>query len=173
MNRIRTLGCALCAGGLLVTAGGAWTDTIYKHVDEKGNVTYSSSPPKGGGKVQKLDAPEKPSAAEVAAARRQLEEEKRQLEAYDAERRRQDAERARLDQERAAREPPRSPVSVDPGAVAVDDNPVYFYPGWGYRPPVRPVAPWPRPDPPAAAPLPANPSPPLLAPPVRPDPAPR
>lgn len=168
MNRNRML--SLVAVALLIAAGAAGADTIYKHVDEKGNVTYSSTPPKGGGKVKKLDVPDKPSAEEVAAARRQLEEEKRQLEAYDAERRRQEAERARLEQERAARE--RTASQVAPAAVAADDVPVYF-PAWGYRPPLRPVNPWPLPEPPAATPPPPSPSPPLMAPPARPTPEPR
>jgi hypothetical protein len=168
MHRNQRLVVALLAGALLIASGRVGADTIYKHVDEKGNVTYSSAPPKGGGKVQKLDAPDQPSAAEVAAARRQLEEEKRQLEAYDAERRSQEAERAKLEQERLARE--RATDAIQPAAVAADDLPVYYYPGWGYRPPVRPVHPWPQPEPPAPAPLPASPTPPLLAPPVRPGP---
>jgi Domain of unknown function (DUF4124) len=167
MNRNRMFGCGLLAAGLLIASGPAAADTIYKHVDEQGNVTYSSSPPKGGGKVRKLDVPDKPSPAEVAAARRQLEEDKRQLEAYDAERRRQEAERAKLEQERAAQE--RMGSQPTPAAVAADDAPVY-YPAWGYRPPVRPVTPWPRPDP---TPLPVNPSPPLMAPPIRPAPEPK
>lgn len=155
---------------LPIAVAPASADTIYKHVDEQGNVTYSSAPPKGGGKVKKLDVPDKPSAEEVAAARRQLEEEKRQLEAYDAERRRQEAERARLEQERATREHTASQAA--PAAVAADDVPVYF-PAWGYRPPLRPVNPWPLPEPPAAPPPPASPSPPLMAPPSRPTPQPK
>jgi hypothetical protein len=168
MNRRRTLVGATLAAGLLIGSSLAGADTIYKHIDEKGNVTYSSSPPKGAGKMKKLDVPDKPSAGEVAAARRQLEEDKRQLETYDAERRRQEAERVKLQQERAARD--RAEIPATP--VAVDDPPVY-YPAWGYRPPLRPVIPWPQPNPPAPTPLPANPSPPLMAPPIRPVPQPQ
>jgi hypothetical protein len=167
MNRKRTLGYALVATGLLIASGPAAAETIYKHVDEKGNVTYSSSPPKSSGKVKKLDVPDQPSAAEVEAARRQLEEDKRQVEAYDAGRRRQEAERAKLEDERAARE--RAASQPAPAAVAADDVPVY-YPAWGYRPPLRPVNPWPQPEPPMAIPPPATPSPPLMAPPIRPAP---
>ena len=36
------LGYPLVAVGLLIASGPAGADTIYKHVDEKGNVTYSS-----------------------------------------------------------------------------------------------------------------------------------
>lgn len=168
MNRNRTL--PWVAVIVLIGSGHAVADAIYKHVDEKGNVTYSSAPPKGGGKVKKIDVPEQPSAAEVAAARRQLDEEKRQLEAYDAERRRQEAERAQAEEERAARE--RTASQATPAAVVADDVPVY-YPTWGYRPPLRPFNPWPLPDPPPAAAPPANPSPPLMAPPIRPTPEPR
>ena len=171
MDRNQRLGCTLLAGGLLIASGAAGADAIYKHVDDKGNVTYSSSPPKGAGKVQQLDVPDKPSAAEVAAARQQLEDEKRQLETYDAERRQQEAERAKVEQERAARERTASQSARTP--VAADEVPVYYYPGWGYRPPVRPVNPWPQPDPPVPTPLPANPSPPLMAPPIRPAPEPK
>jgi hypothetical protein len=170
MNGSHTIAVALLATALLAPCH-ARSDAIYKHIDEKGNVTYSSSPPKAGGKVRKLDVPDKPSAEAVTAARRQLEEDKRQLEAYDAERRRQAAERAKHEQERAARE--RAASAAAPATVAADELPVYYYPGWGYRPPVRPVNPWPRPDPPAPTPLPANPSPPLMAPPIRPAPEPR
>ena len=147
MNPGKLLLCKLLAAGLLIASGPAAADTIYKHVDEKGNVTYSSSPPKGSGKVKTLEVPDQPSAQEVAAARRQLEEEKRQLDAYDAKRRREEAERAKLEQERAARE--RAAEAAKPAAVAADDAPVYYYPGWGYRPPVRPVNPWPQPEPPS------------------------
>lgn len=168
MNRNPTLSAALLAGALLVASASAWTDTIYKHIDEKGNVTYSSSPPRGAGKVQKLNMPDKPSAGAVAAARQQSEADKAKLEALEAERREQEAERAKPRQERPAPQAPRVGGQGDPGAVAVDEKPVYFYPGWGYRPPVKPVIPWPLPEVPSATPLPANPSPPLLAPPVRP-----
>lgn len=164
------LGTPLVAVVLMIASGAAQADAIYKHVDEKGNVTYSSSPPKGSGKVKKLEVPDKPSASEVDAARRQLEEEKRQLEAFDVERRRQEAERAKAEEERAARE--RTASQATPAAVVADDVPVY-YPTWGYRPPLRPVNPWPLPEPPAATPPPVSPSPPLMAPPIRPTPEPR
>lgn len=162
------LGYPLVAVGLMIASGAAEADAIYKHVDEKGNVTYSSSPPKDGGEVKKLDVPDKPSASEVDAARQQLEEEKRQLEAFDAERRRQGAESAKAGEERAARE--RTASQATPAAVVTDDVPVY-YPTWGYRPPLRPVNPWPLPEHPVATP--PRPSPPLMAPPIRPVPEPR
>jgi hypothetical protein len=159
----------LLTAGLLVAAGGAAADTIYKHVDEKGNVTYSSSPPKGVGKVKKLDVPDKPSAAAVEAARRQVEEDKRRLDAYDAERRRQEAERVEPGEERAARAP--SATEVAPASVVGDEVPVY-YPTWGYRPPLRPVTPWPQPELPGATPPPPNLTLPPMAPPKRPTPEP-
>jgi hypothetical protein len=171
MTRKHSFNCILLAAGLFAAAGFAGADTIYKHVDENGKVTYSSSPPKGGGKVQKLDVPDKPSAAEVAAARRQLEDEKRQLEGYHAERRKESGDQAKL-QDRPAQSAERPPGQVVPDAVAADDPPVY-YPGWGYRPPLRPVNPWPQPDTRPSTPLPANPSPPLMAPPIRPGPEPK
>ena len=166
MNRKRILERALCAACLSIASGVAVADTIYKHVDSQGNVTYSSTPLKGGGTVEKLDVPDQPSAGEVAAARRQLEEEKQQVRAYEDERRLREEEDAKLQRERRAREREAAAAAQPPAATG--DSGTVYYPGWGYRPPLRPVNPWPRPDSGPPTTLPATPQPPLMAPPKRP-----
>jgi len=170
MKRNRVFESSLCAVCVAMASAVAVADPIYKHVDSQGRVTYSSTPPKGGGTVEKLQVPDQPSASEVAAARRQLEGEKQQVKSYEGERRKREEEEAKLRREQLARE--RDAAAAQP-PVATDDSGTVFYPGWGYRPPLRPVSPWPRPDPRPPATLPATPQPPLMAPPKRPIPQPQ
>ncbi|MET0217946.1 MAG: DUF4124 domain-containing protein [Burkholderiales bacterium] len=154
MNPRRYLEVALLAAGIATAAGAVYADAIYKYVDDKGNVTYSSTPPKGR-KAEKLDAPGAPTAEEVAAARKQLEVDKQQVRKYEENRRKQEAEAAKLRQEQLARE---QELAASQSAQAAGEAPIY-YPIWGYRPPIKPIRPWPKPEQPISpyTPTPSNP----------------
>lgn len=55
-----------------------YADTIYKSVDDEGNVIYSEEPPNNGKNVESLPAPRQASDDEVEAAR----ERQRKLNTY-------------------------------------------------------------------------------------------
>lgn len=50
-------------------AATTWAGTVYKSVDEKGNVIYSEQPPAGSETTETLDMPPEPSEEEVEEAR--------------------------------------------------------------------------------------------------------
>ena len=57
---------------LSLAVSATYADTIYKSVDDEGNVIYSSEPPTGGEKVRALEPPPEVSDQEKnAAAERQ------------------------------------------------------------------------------------------------------
>ena len=53
---------------LSILVSATYADTIYKSVDDEGNVIYSAEPPSGGGKVEALKAPPEASDEEKEAA---------------------------------------------------------------------------------------------------------
>jgi hypothetical protein len=54
---------------LVFLATTTWAGTVYKSVDEQGNVIYSEEPPAGSEAAETLDMPPKPSEEEVEEAR--------------------------------------------------------------------------------------------------------
>ena len=72
-----------------------YADTIYKSVDDEGNVIYSSEPPAEGKKVRALEAPTEVSDEEKEAAT----ERQRRLQAYLEESTRSQNESMRTDGE--------------------------------------------------------------------------
>jgi len=55
-NDMRAVFAAILLGLLICKVATAEEPRIYKHVDEKGNVVYSQTPPATGANVKKLDA---------------------------------------------------------------------------------------------------------------------
>ena len=53
---------------LSLVVSATYADTIYKSVDDEGNVIYSAEPPSDGGKVKALKAPPEASDEEKEAA---------------------------------------------------------------------------------------------------------
>jgi len=127
----------------------ARAEAIYKYVDEKGNVTYSSVRLNGNGKGEKLDAPVTPDAEDVAAARRQLAIDKQLLQKYEDERRALEAAEAAYLQQ-AAQFAPQQTMAAGAGDDAV------YYPVWGVGSAFRPIRPWPRPPKPVPPRVPAR-----------------
>jgi hypothetical protein len=142
----------LIAAALVAASPLAAGEQIYKWVDARGNVTYSSTPPPGTA-AQPVDLPPEPppGAAEAARAREQsirdlgdqLSQERRDREAELAEQR-----KAARDQ--AAPEPPAQPLD----ASGIDASSGWWIPARprfrpGGRPflPTRPVQPPPGRDP--------------------------
>lgn len=157
MNPRRSLEAALLVAAFATAPLAAHADAIYKYVDEKGNVTYSSTPPKGGGKAEKIDAPVTPTPEQAAAARRQLELDKEQLRKAQEQRSAQEAEAAKLRSEQLAKE--RELAANQSAQTATEAEEPVYYPVWGFRRPVRPIQPWPRPEEPISpyTPTPSNP----------------
>ena len=129
LRRTRLLliwGIALFTGSLVFHHTLA-DDGIYKIVDEEGNVTYSSEPPKTGNDVEVIDPLPPPTEEDVKAAeqrQRDIEEEFSRLD-------QQRAEQAYLEQE-AKRQ---SSTSVIHNTTVVVGTPEYRY---GYHPGYRP-----------------------------------
>jgi len=138
--------------------GAAGADTLYKSIDETGQVTYSSQPPKDAVEVEALQVVPGPSADEVenaaeraqrveravddryqALMERREQEEQLRKEAEEAE------ESARIARETAERlQRIEESQSLEPG-VALPYYPGYPYNGWRPYPPYPPYRPWPRP----------------------------
>lgn len=118
--------CLLIA--LALTATSAFAQKVYKHVDEKGNVTYSQTPPAKDATTVNVPPPRRaqPSSSyernEEMRAQRQAEQERRRLE-YErrqAEEReaRQEAEKKRMDALRSECLRNRGTDCNDPAALA-------------------------------------------------------
>jgi hypothetical protein len=133
--------------------GAAGADTLYKSIDETGQVTYSSQPPKDAVEVEALQVAPGPSEEEIEKAaeraqrvgqavddryqalmERREQEEQLRKEAEEAE------ESARIARETAERLQ-RIEESLEP-EVTWPYYPGYPYNGWRPYPPYRP---WPRP----------------------------
>ncbi len=138
MSPRRLLEWVLLASGLAGVTAAAHADAIYKYIDEKGSVTYTSVRLKGGGKAEKLDAPEPPSAEDVAAARRQVEIDKQRIEKYEAERREQEAAEAAYLQQAQQ-------FASQQALAAGEGEDAGYYPVWGVGPAFRPIRLRPKP----------------------------
>lgn len=109
----------------------AYADAIYKWVDSKGQVTYSSTPPPGGAKAEQLDVPPQPSEKDVRQAEDRLKRSQEQA---------SEMENKRLEQEARETEEARLRESRKPQPVIVIEQPVnapqpYYYP---YPPAIKP-----------------------------------
>jgi regulator of protease activity HflC (stomatin/prohibitin superfamily) len=129
----------------------AMADALYKSVDSAGNVTYSSTPPKGG-KVEKLEVAPPPTEAEVQAAEERLKRNAAQANELEAERREKEAAEAEREAEEARlreAQKPAQPVMTDAPGNA--NQPIdYPSPGAGFPPGMptgRPIPIRPRPTP--------------------------
>lgn len=117
----------------------ASADPIYKWVDSKGQVTYSSTPPPGGIKADQVKTQPPPTEEQVRQAEARLKRTQEQASEMEGQRLKQeekDAEEARL---RAEKRPEPPAPSEKPTSLP---QPSY------YNPPLRPpLKPTPRPLP--------------------------
>ena len=139
----------------LLLAGLAWqaahADPLYKWVDSTGRVTYSSTPPPGGIKAEKVKVPHPPSDEDIKQAEERLkriEEQASELENKRLDQEAKEAEEARL---RAAQQP-QPPIVIERPVYV--PQPIYYPPAHRPRPrppheprPPTPVEPRPSPLP--------------------------
>jgi TolA-binding protein len=123
-------------------------DELYKSVDSAGNVTYSSTPPKGV-KVEKVELLPPPTEAEVQTAEERLKRNQAQANELEAQRREKEAAQAAQEEEEARQRATQQPVVIE---VPTDDpQPIYYPPtGEGFPPGMptgRPIPIEPRPRP--------------------------
>jgi Domain of unknown function (DUF4124) len=131
----------LLAALLLQTAH---ADPIYKSVDSAGNVTYSSTPPKGV-KAERVDVPPPPTEEETRKAMERVKQADERASELESSRLEQEAkERARADEEARQREAQKPVVIHQPVYVP---QPVYYPPLQRRPPSVLPPAPPVRPRP--------------------------
>jgi hypothetical protein len=121
---------------------------VYKWVDERGRVTYSSTPPPAGKGGQELKLQGGPSQQDAQAARERAEDVKRLNEQFADERRKRDEQTGAAATARPAETAP--PVEQRSTYRDTDgvDYPAYGPPGVRPRPPIA------RPQPPAGSPRP-------------------
>lgn len=129
----------------LLLAGLAWQPAyaapLYKWVDSRGHVTYSSFPPPSGAKAENVKVPPQPTAEEILQAKERVKRMEEQASELEDTRRKQEAEEARL---REAQQP-QPPVVIEKPVYVRE--PVYYYPP-PHRPrPHPPVKPPPKPRP--------------------------
>jgi hypothetical protein len=126
----------------------ALADELYKSVDSAGNVTYSSTPPKGA-KVEKVDLLPPPTEAEVQTAEERLKRNEAQANEFEAQRRKKEAAEAERKAEEARQRETQPPIVIEtPDEVP---QPIYYPPpGAGFPPGMptgRPIPIEPRPRP--------------------------
>ena len=130
----------------LLLAGLAWqaahADPLYKWVDSTGQVTYSSTPPPGGIKAEKVKVPPPPSDEDIKQAEervKKIEEQASELENRRLDQEAKEAEEARL---RAAQQP-QPPIVIERPVYV--PQPIYYPPAHRPRPrpPVEPRPPTP------------------------------
>ena len=126
----------------------ALADSLYKSIDSAGNVTYSSTPPKGG-KVEKVDVPPPPTEAEVQAAEERLKSYGAQANELESQRREKEAAQAAQQAEAARQREAQQPIVIN---VPADGPQPIYYPesGAGFPPGMptgRPIPIQPRPQP--------------------------
>jgi len=119
-------------------------DTIYKSVDESGNVTYSQTPPADADSSSEIKLQAPPTGERVEAAQQRhernleaaqiLEQNRKKREEIIAEENRQKSQNQRRDNQR------KSQQQDQPNTTSDDDRRVYpyYYPYPRPRPPVRP-----------------------------------
>jgi len=69
LSQNQTVIRSLLASILILFSSMAYTETIYKFVDEQGNIQYSADPPPEGANFETLNKMPEPSAAEVKEAK--------------------------------------------------------------------------------------------------------
>lgn len=124
------LKCSCLLVALAFVAPFAHGQKVYKHVDEKGNVTYSQTPPGGDATTVKVPPPRKVNSSSGSSyqrseefraeqraerERRRLEFEQRQLEQREAQ---QEAERKRIEALRTECQRNRGTDCNDPATLA-------------------------------------------------------
>jgi Skp family chaperone for outer membrane proteins len=127
-----------------LASASAMADTLYKSVDSAGNVTYSSTPPKGG-KVEKLEVAPPPTEAEIQAAEERLKRNAAQANELEAERREKEAAQAAQEAEEARLREAQKPV--EPLVIETPSPPPDYYPTPGTRYPSGVPIPLPAPMP--------------------------
>lgn len=120
---------------------------IYKSVDEFGNVTYSSYPPKEAVKTEKISVPTNYDAGKDAGAMANIEAIKQTADQFEAERKQREEERKaaqkELEEEKKLAEkekPPEKEIRYIPVYP-----PNYYYPGKHPHPKPHPHSPRPKP----------------------------
>jgi len=122
----------------------AAADPIYKSVDSAGNVTYSSTPPKGG-KAEKVDVPPPPTEAETQRAEERMKKTEEMSSEMEAQRREKEAAQAAKEAEEARlREAQKPPVVIETPVYAPQPD---YYPSPGTRYPSGVPIPLPAPMP--------------------------
>jgi hypothetical protein len=116
MSRFTHTVLAACMLMLIMPAGTAAAEQIYRSVDAEGNVTFSSQPPTGAVAVDKVNVRPGPSAAEQNAARERVQ--------------RQEATASEIGEARASRvqPPPGTPVAPEVVVPVEPLNQYYGYP---------------------------------------------
>lgn len=127
-----------------LASASAMADALYKSVDSAGNVTYSSTPPKGG-KVEKLEVAPPPTEAEVQAAEERLKKNAAQANELEAQRREKEAAQAAQEAEEARLREAQKPV--EPLVIETPAPPPDYYPTPGTRYPSGVPIPLPAPMP--------------------------
>jgi len=133
----------------------ASADPIYKWVDSTGQVTYSSTPPPGRVKAEKVALPPPPSEEEIRQAKdrvKRIEEQAREMESQRLEQEAREAEEARLRKEQQ----PQPLVIEKPVYVP---QPIYYPPAIRPKPIRPPHKPHPRPLPDSSKRSPGEPQP--------------
>ncbi|MFZ5556019.1 MAG: DUF4124 domain-containing protein [Pseudomonadota bacterium] len=127
----------------LIAAPGAGAQGIYKWVDERGRVTYSSTPPPPGRSGKELQVKPGPSPQETEAARQRAESVKQLNEQFADERRKRDAQAA-TKAENPSRLAPATPAPAERASERDTegvDYPAYRPPGVTPRPQPLPARP--------------------------------
>ena len=97
----------LAALALALAAGTTQAQKVYKHVDEKGNVTYSQTPPSNDAKAIKVPPPRSSNLSPYA-----IEEERRVARQAEMEDRRREYERRQQEQQEAMQEARRKQIEA-------------------------------------------------------------
>ncbi len=131
-----------------LASASAVADELYKSVDSAGNVTYSSTPPRGS-KVEKLEVAPPPSEAEVREAEERLKKNEAQANELEAQRREKEAAEAEREAEAARLREAQKPA--EPEVIETPAPQPDYYPPPGTRfpsgVPIPLPAPRPRPSP--------------------------
>jgi TolA-binding protein len=125
---------------LLLLSGGVCSQSVYKSVDESGNVIFSDTPPERAVITQSVEVPPGPSEESIEQAREEVEEISKR--ADELEERRLQKEQARRADERERQQQTRTEPPAQSGE---DDASPYWYPAYPGYPtyPGRPHRPYP------------------------------
>ncbi len=110
----------------------AMADALYKSVDSAGNVTYSSTPPKGG-KVEKLNVAPPPTGAEIREAEERLKKNEAQANQLETQRLEKETVEAEREAEAARLREAQKPVEPEVIDTPADRPQPDYYPPPGTR----------------------------------------